>query len=400
MLCVVLLLAIIPAAAGCANGTKEPSVNLPKVSEFEGGRLYKAGNIFVAQLNGDYKVMGRQYGGLLKTQIKKFYDEAIDGFFSTHQQLSRGKVGADLISRYAIYPARVRKIFEGMRETIGLTLEQLVMIDNAAALPIAAGDLQGCSMAGAWKEYTGGGPLVYGRSFDYASYTRNYNDTLSVVVYNPVDGSRSTATLVNAGQVRTINAFNDARLVMAINMGTISGGQGQLKDTMPTLVDNLTFMFDSSNLETLIAELKTARPLLALIFNAADTARACSLEETTTQYRERDGKAAGLLVATNHFLEPTWNLPATSTAEQLASPLLQNSVARYENLSNLCEKNKGKIDASTMKGIFDTPTDKGGPVQQNRTIYEFVTVPSELQLWVKAYGDRDWALVPLGDLFN
>lgn len=154
---------------------------------------------------------------------------------------------------------------------------------------------------------------------------------------------------------------------------------------MPTLVNNLTFMFDSSNIETLIAELKTARPLLALIFNVADTARACSLEKTTTQYRERDGQAAGLLVATNHFLEPTWNLPATITAEQLASPLWQSTVARHEGLSNLCEKNKGKIDAATMKEIFDMPMDKGGPVQPNRTIYEFVTAPAQLKLWVKAW---------------
>jgi hypothetical protein len=169
---------------------------------------------------------------------------------------------------------------------------------------------------------------------------------------------------------------------------------------MPTLINNLTFMFDSSNIETLIAELKTARPLLALIFNVANTARACSLEETTTQYRERDGRAAGLLVATNNFLEPTWPLPATNTAEQLTSPLMQNTVSRYEGLSNLCEQNKGKIDAATMKEIFDTPMDRGGPVQPNRTIYEFVTVPAQLKLWVKAYGDRDWVLVPLGGLFN
>lgn len=48
---------------GCGTATKEPSVDLEKVSEFEGGRLCKAGKIYVAQLNGSYREMGQSVRG-------------------------------------------------------------------------------------------------------------------------------------------------------------------------------------------------------------------------------------------------------------------------------------------------------------------------------------------------
>lgn len=396
----ILVLVAVLAACGCGTGTKEPAVKLEKVSGFEGGRLYAAGKIFVAQLNGGYKEMGRQYGGLMTKQMKQFYDEAVDGFFSSHPQLPRGQVEEALESSYTIYPARIRQIFEGMKETSGLTIDQLVVMDNALVLPIMAGEMAGCSMAAVWKDYTGDGPLVYARSFDYAPSFQGYNDTLTVVVYNPDDGSRSVAALVNAGQVGTTSALNEEMLVLAMNVGTISGGQDMLTDIMPTLLSNLTFMFDASNLHTLVAELKTVRPVFAVNLNVADEDEACSMEETTTQYRQRNGSPGGLLVSTNHFLEPTWNLPAPVTQGPMAHELWQNTITRYDNLVSQCEKDKGKLDAEAMMKIFDLPIDKGGPVQPDTTIYEFVTVPEELQLWVKAYGYQDWVLVDLAALFN
>src|SRR4030042_1543283 len=87
----VLMIIASPFTAGCGNGGPGEVVpgNLEKVSEFEGGRLYRAGKIYVAQLNGDYREMGRQYGGLMKSQIKQFYEEAVEGYFARNGSLPR-----------------------------------------------------------------------------------------------------------------------------------------------------------------------------------------------------------------------------------------------------------------------------------------------------------------------
>ena len=57
---VVLLIIISPFTAGCGEESygELTSGNLEKVSEFGGGRLYRAGKIYIAQLNGDYREMG------------------------------------------------------------------------------------------------------------------------------------------------------------------------------------------------------------------------------------------------------------------------------------------------------------------------------------------------------
>ncbi len=60
---------------GCSSGTDSTQKAL---LAFEGGFLYKAEKIHVAQLNGDYKEMGRQYGYLLKSQIESYYETAIN----------------------------------------------------------------------------------------------------------------------------------------------------------------------------------------------------------------------------------------------------------------------------------------------------------------------------------
>ena len=47
------------------------------VSEFEGGKLYRAGKINVVVMKGNFYQMGRQYGALLKNEFKEFYETAV-----------------------------------------------------------------------------------------------------------------------------------------------------------------------------------------------------------------------------------------------------------------------------------------------------------------------------------
>lgn len=403
VLCVLLLIPL-GLTLGCGESTKEPAVDLEKVSEFEGGRLYKAGKIYVAQLNGSYKEMGRQYGELMKSQMKQFYDELVEAYVTPTGMGDR--LEAELAGAFALYPERIRVVFEGIEETSGMDIEKLMLLDHAPALPLLS-ILPQCSCVIAWGEYTGDGPLVFGRSYDYAKEFQDFNDTLTVVVFNPDDGSRSVATIVNAGQVGTPSVFNDANLALAIDDGSPSAGYNFRFDYMETMINNVTYMLDSSRFETLNAALESTRPYMPFLFNVADPNAGYCFEETVSECKRRGGQQDGLMIATNHFLEPTWDIepvwdvqtqPDAIAAHDSAQ--MENSVMRLDNLTALAEKNKGKFNADVMKEIYDVPISEGGATQPDSSIYQFVTVPAELQLWVKALDYQDWVLVDLGELFG
>ncbi len=387
--------------AGCGKGGsgEVTSENLEKVSEFEGGRLYRAGKIYVAQLNGNYREMGRQYGGLMESQIRHFYAEAVDGYFARNGSLPRATIEEEFTKSYSIYPARFQQMLEGMEETSGMSLQQLIMVDNAVYLPLLVSMSGMCSFAAAWGDYTGGGPLVCARSFDYYPEFKEYNDTLTVVVLNPDDGSRSVATIVNAGQIGAMSVFNDANLAMGVHDGTPSGGQVELTGAVPTMIGNVSIFLDSSDIEMARAYMLSTLPRIAVIANVADPQAAHTFEKTTCACKERGGQEDGLLVATNHFIEPTWDLKTPEGVSTHESADVQDSIMRYNGLLSLGEQYRGKIDAAVMMQILDVPISEGGPTRPT-TMYQFVAVPAELQLWVKACNYQDWVLVELGELFN
>jgi hypothetical protein len=51
------------------------------VKEFEGGRFFRSGKIDILVLEGSYREMGRQYGGLVKDRLSEFYKVAIEERF-------------------------------------------------------------------------------------------------------------------------------------------------------------------------------------------------------------------------------------------------------------------------------------------------------------------------------
>jgi hypothetical protein len=50
--------------------------------------------------------------------------------------------------------------------------------------------------------------------------------------------------------------------------------------------------------------------------------------------------------------------------------------------------------------IMDVPKDKGGATPQDRNIYQFVAVPMDLKIWVKALTYDDWTEVDLKALLH
>ena len=363
---------------------------LEKISEFEGGILYKAEKINVVSLNGNYHEMGRQYGHLLKTQINSFYQTAItentaDGL---KPPLEESKTLAE--NNYEVYPARMKAIFEGMAETSGLSVDELILLDQNVALSILP-YLKACSQIMVWGDYTGGGPLVFGKNEDFFEYFKEYDDTLSVIVYNPDDGSSSVASLCNAGQVSTMNAMNSAGIAFAMNQAPMLKAPDFSGEKMPLMISYTDFLLNAGNLKTLDAQFKSYRPPVSYIAGAADKNSGYYYECSQDICRVRSSDS-GVIAATNHYICPEWNITNAP-----GDVFVADSTTRYNNLLSLAEEKKGELDASGVMEILDRKYSDGGATKPE-TIFQFVAVPEELKMWVKAPDYQDWVMVDVGEL--
>ena len=96
------------------------------VATFEGGQRFAAGDYPVIVLSGSYRQMGRQYGGLMKTELNEEYAFLLDTLVKrgyTQQQVRES--GRDIP---AFYPQRIKEIFLGMSETSGLTPDDIAVL--------------------------------------------------------------------------------------------------------------------------------------------------------------------------------------------------------------------------------------------------------------------------------
>ncbi|MFH1387227.1 MAG: C45 family peptidase [bacterium] len=368
------------------------AAELKFVSEYEGGKLYKADKINVIVLRGNYREMGRQEGMLLKDQLAQMYKVSIEEIYIKKLGVKLTDITALSRMIFALYPKRFQDIIYGMAETSGLELDQLLALDQLNVLPMVAETAVHCSAIVAWGEYTGGGPLVFGRNFDYPEYYEKFNPYLTLVVYQP-DDAVPTAVIGYPGGVSAMHGLNKEGLFLELNDGTASGGTESVDNRIPPLLFVTSFLFDSSNLVQLNAALNTIRVGVAGILTAADRNTAfayeCSINDTKKRLPDKDG----LLVETNHFVNPAWKMAPTEGGET-------RSYTRYKNLLALGDKHKGKVNAQVMRQILDTNINQGGATRPNIAIQQLVVVPAELKIWIKALGNPTWTELDLRPLLE
>jgi hypothetical protein len=391
------------------------NANLELVSTFEGGSLYKAGKFDVVVLNGTYLEMGRQYGGLLGPQIKGMYEElSNDGpnILAAMENLSTKKSSDNMtledFTNYSLqlYPKRFQEMIRGMSETSDVSEEDIGKINEFLRYYVfwkwleepdaGAGH---CSAMVAWGNYTGGNPLVMGRNFDATRFFEKFDKYLTVVVFNPSDGSNSAAIFTYAGMIGSPQTFNDAGLVLEGDDASTAGDSNRPINRIPLQIREIQLALDCSNLAGLDAGIMSSRISHALINVVANESGAYCYESTTFDVKRRCG-IDGLLIAANHFLIPDWSSEGIFTNETSSSHTMMDSVSRHQNLTVLGNKYKGKINATVMMAIFDTLTKDGGATLPRDTTYQFVAVPEERIIWIKAPGFEDWRGVNLGALFE
>ena len=359
--------------------------------EFEGGKLYKAGNIGVLQLSGSYKEMGRQYGGLLKDEIQEFYTIVVDEHYIKDKGLKYEEIKGFSEAVYTRYPEKFKALMSGINETSGLPLEKIVILDQVLGIQFIIAQQGECSAVATWGEYTGGKPLVLGRNLDLAVDFKEFSRFLNVVVYNPVDDI-PTAVVCYPGEITSFTGMNANGVFFEINEGAKSGGNIINEDRLMLPVELVRFLTDYSDFNEFDAAMNTTRSNYAFIVQVADKDAAYSYEASVFDIKRRSGQEPGLLVATNDFVDPAWGLTLPLDAED-------KSVQRRDNLLALANTYKGRITPDTMMQIMDTPFEEGGATWTNRTEYQVVVEPANNKLWMKTRGIQDWVEIDLNKYF-
>jgi hypothetical protein len=388
-------------AGDIAQESPSSQKGLHLLSSFEGGKLYSAGKFRVLELSGTYRQMGRQYGRLMSGPMKEMYNEVVSQYAKNRIACSDISLNDFSLQLFRLYPRRFQELAEGMSETSDMNLNKIAVLNeffdyllSCYVLP-GSGNNGNCSAISAWGKYSKDGALVMGRNFDFPDFYRAFNKYITIVAYNPSDASNSTAVITYPGQIGSMQAFNSRGLVLENNNGSSSGDSGRyFGKRIPFMIKDLGAMLESSTYEGLDAALVTSRMHYPLIYNIAYPGGASIYEMTTFDVKRRQGQE-GLLIGTNHFISPGWNPPTSENQDGI-----KDSKERYDNLKTLAEKYKGEIDAPMMMAIMDVPKDKGGATPQDRNIYQFVAVPMDLKIWVKALTYDDWTEVDLRNLLH
>lgn len=357
------------------------------------GKVSRIGAVSLLELSGDHRQMGLQYGSLFKTQLKGFYEAAVDGYFIKKEHFPYIKLLALSKILFRSYPARSKELFTGMSESSGMSLSKLVMLDQLNAFELVRNQRIGrCSNISAWGDYSTDGTLVLGRNFDQPEYFKKFNEFLTLTVFNPDDGI-STMNIGYAGQVGINSAMNSRGVFMANNEAPVTRDDAIDIGAPNILLAELEFLMKSFGLNDLDRYIRNTKANCPVIVTAADATSACTYEWTASDIKRAGGSGEGLAVTTNHFADPSWGRPGPGPG---AYGMTEE---RSANLKSLGLAEKGSIDAKKMRDILDIRLAEGGATHSDKTIFQLVVIPAELKIWLKVPGYQDWSEIALGKIF-
>ena len=358
---------------------------------FEGGRSVKFGNFTLLDIRGTWRQMGRQYGALAGESLRTIYEEAIERKLIQEYDRPREELEAVAKGFYANYPHKLKEVLAGMAETSGLDFGKIILLNAVEVL--VAGDIWSqnhCSGVAVWGEYSSGA-LIYGRNYDYFDWFRYFGEHIVVAAFHPADGSLSVATIGYAGEIYMTTGINERGIFLALNNGEPSGGALEYHNRVPAIAELFMFLLDSPDLDQLESFFHTTRSNFAYVVGTADDQTSRCFEWPVFDAKRRlTFRRPGLMVATNHFTEPSWGLPRPDDKKFFATR------TRRQNLLNLAEHFKGSIDMSRMKKILDTRVEDMGATTDN-TVYQVIAEPGSMTLSLKVPGLTDWTDVPIGE---
>lgn len=395
---IALMLAISSVSIGSSRGEAEQG--LRQVRSFEGGNAYRTGDdiYWVLELGGSWLQMGRQYGGLVKEELRRFHDEITEDLTARGMGYDAQLANAKELD--AAFGAHIGDLVKGISETSGLSEEE-VRVLNAGMCNLSMMAMQvempgSCSGIAAWGPYTPDGSLVFGRNWDIDRKSMaGYMEYLSVVAFNPEEGN-SFANVHPLGNLYLETGINDKGAFIELNNGMASdpGYVIGLEDTVSVLVSALN---ECGTVEEAVDYLVSRPADMSYIIQVADEDVCMSVERATFGSRIRACEQEGVIAAYNNFIPPY----PEEWAGKVADPPAREEDPRYENLIGLANSDRffGKLDVEGMKELMGIGVGEGGAVHAG-TVLQVVASLGQMSLWIRGLDHSDWQEVRLEGLFG
>jgi len=391
----IIVLLLVPACGGCGGDGLGASSR-----SYENGRAVQtvSGTYWVLDLAGSWLEMGRQYGGLMRPELRRFYAEI------TRDMAARGVSGEEQRNTADDFSSRLsselRELLLGISQTSGLTFDETLVL-NAGMLLLSNAILGGeppsaCSGIGVWDGYTKDGTLIFGRNWDIDRKAMSpYMRYLAVVVLHPLEGN-ALANIHPLGNVYLETGMNSRGLFIELNNGEYSDPteHDEREDTSSVLV---TVLNRSDNVQQAVNMLKRIPADLSYILQIADPTHAVSLERPTFDARVRPADDRGLVIAYNSFVPP---YPA-HWRDRVAPPKPSSVDPRYDNMLRLAQSPayKGLFTPQAMMDFLEVPMEEGGAYHPG-TVMQVVAVPAERTIWMRGCDYADWEQAPLAEYFD
>ncbi|MCL1065820.1 C45 family autoproteolytic acyltransferase/hydrolase [Shewanella olleyana] len=380
-------------------------------AEFNSGKMFETNEemLFVLQLSGSWYEMGQQYGKFAQQHLQPMWDKTVQPLFD--KGLTTAEEAYDLFGKrvYDALSLRRKQYFQGVADSIGWTVEEVIVLDQSGPLAIYLGKLNsfsGCSSLSTWGENTIDGRTLVGRNMDWSELFMEF--PVYLTVFNPTDGSNKIANVCWPGWHWLATGVNDKGVYTDLHDGTSMGGNVLSTEKPSFLHSVFDYLAESDNIEALSARFQASRTDIPTIWMLADkSGQAKSYENTIQENRKRvPEEGAQSFITVNTFLNPDWGLGRRET--------LSLSLRRLENLTDRHNEVTAKIDAAKMRDIFDmrlynedgTLKEKGGVTKPKNqdvdlTNYQTITDLTELEMWIKlpVLGD-DWCHIDLKEMFN
>ena len=347
------------------------------------GRKFKENGITMVQLRGTWREMGRQYGVLLKEELRQVlaFAERQATAESDAMLLPQGlPMGIDFLDQ----------LFAGVGEGAGLTPRQLVRIVgvecaylNAALYEHDEPTPDGrCTQVLFDGSRTKDGQLLLGRNYDWvASFS-----PLPIVLasFQPTDGSMGISCINYAGCLYMTTGMNSEGVYIGLNSGAYASAECN-----PAAHHNIWMLWmvlqQSKTAANAVKMIQSMQGAACYVICAADAKEGIVVEWDAKSTVTRTMPEKGFLVATNHFVQPGWkNLP---TAEDGGA---ESSVARYVTMNDFAGKlQPGSCDMETLRNFLQIPCGKGG-VRKDGTLFQVLAAPARRELCLCTRHHPQW----------
>ncbi len=352
------------------------------------GNQTACGDIKIVSLHGSWLEMGRQYGKLLKNELRRTYEFSKAGTFAD----------ADKFFASGDKPTGIRfldEFFLGVSQGTGMTIPELI---RANAVEVAYADqlskllaASKCSTLALWGQRTTNGNTLYGRNYDWLPSFRKLD--LVLTVFHPDDGCNSVAMLNFAGCFYLTSAMNSSGLFVELNSGMFSGN-AYYANRYPNAWMLWFVLLNSNDIPDACRMLETFKAAGNYVIGLADSQNAIAYEWSADKNSAIVKGNNGVLATANHFCRKGWtNLPGASQGGCISS------ISRQQALQRLGGALKAPATVKTLENILAVPTGQGG-AKWKGTLFQVIAVPSEIELIVNHSDQPVWQIIPLKQYFS